>query len=152
MRRTDYMLGGRDFATLVAAQVMESNISRVGEDAGWRAIAHAMTDRDIQSIPVVDETNGLIGIITEYDILRPVAEGKNVDDIKAKDILSKDVVTVTSDTSAIAVIKMFEEKRIFKIFVVDEGALQGVIVKHDLVLGYLHATRKGPEGFDTSIF
>ena len=131
---------------------METNISRVGEDAGWRAIAHAMTDREIQSIPVVDETNGIIGIITEYDMLRPIVNEKNVDDIKAKDILSKDVETVTSDTAAMTVIKMFDKKRIFKVFVVDEGALKGVIVKHDLLLGYLHATQKGPEGFDSSIF
>ena len=152
MRGTDFMLGGRDFETLIAAQVMETNISRVGGTAGWRAIAHAMTDRDIQSVPVVDETSGLIGLITEYDMLRPIVEGKNVDEIKANDILSKDMVIVTSDTPAMEVLKTFAEKRIFKILVVDEGTLKGVIVKHDLILAYLAATRKGPEGFDTSIF
>ncbi len=50
------------------------------------------------------------------------------------------------------VLETFADKRVFKILVVDDGVLKGVIVKHDVILAYLNATGKGPEGFDSSIF
>ena len=152
MRRSDFMLGGRDFATLVASQIMETDISRVGKNTTWREIAKVMTDSEIKSVPVIDDTSGLLGLITEYDMLKPIVDGKNVDEVKASDIYSKDAVTVTGDTAAMKVLETFADKRVFKILVVDGGELKGVIVKHDVILAYLNATGKAPEGFDSSIF
>lgn len=147
MRRSDFMLGGRDFKTLVASQMMETDISRVGENTSWREAARIMTDHDITSLPVVDSKNRLLGLITEYDILRPIAEGKDIRTLAAKDILSKDVQIVTENTPAMDVLKRFDEKRVFKMLVVNKDVLTGVIVKHDVILAYLNATEEPPKGF-----
>lgn len=147
MRRSDFMLGGRDFKTLVASQIMETNITRVYENTSWRETARIMTDNDLKSVPIVDNNSGLIGLITEYNILGPIAEGKDVNKIKAKDILSRDVQIVTGDTSAMDVLKIFDDKRVFKIFVIEKDVLKGVIVKHDVLLAYLNATEELPKGF-----
>lgn len=147
MRRSDFMLGGRDFKTLVASQIMETNINRVDEDTSWRETARIMTDNELKSIPVVDKNNGLKGLITEYDILAPIADGKDVNPIKAKEILSKDVQTVVGDTPAMEVLKIFDDKHVFKILVIDGDILSGVIVKHDVLLAYLNATEDAPKGF-----
>ncbi|MGR3177646.1 MAG: CBS domain-containing protein [Candidatus Anammoxibacter sp.] len=147
MRRSDFMLGGRDFKTLVASQIMETNIERVGENTSWREVARIMTENELKSLPVVDDNNGLLGLITEYDILGPIAESKNVNTIKAKDIVSKDVQKVTGDTPAMTVLKTFDDKRVFKIFVTENDSLKGVIVKHDILLAYLNTTEEAPKGF-----
>ncbi|MGR3316883.1 MAG: CBS domain-containing protein [Candidatus Anammoxibacter sp.] len=147
MRRSDFMLGGRDFKTLVASQIMETNVERIGETTSWREAARIMTDNELKSLPVVDGNNALLGLITEYDILGPIAESKDVKAIKAKDIVSKDVQKVTGDTPAMNVLKIFDDKKVFKIFVIEKDALKGVIVKHDILLAYLNTTEEAPKGF-----
>ena len=147
MRRSDFMLGGRDFKSLVASQIMETNIERVSANASWREVARIMTENELKSLPVVDDNNGLIGLITEYDVLGPIAESKDVNTIKAKDIVSKDVQKVTSDTPAMNVLKTFDDKKVFKILVLDKDVLAGVIVKHDVLLAYLNTTEEAPKGF-----
>lgn len=147
MRRTDFMHGGRDFNSLVASQIMETNIHRVGENANWREIAKVMAENELKSIPVVSGDNGLVGLVTEYDIIAPIADGRDVSSIQARDIMSKDVQSVTGSTSAMSVLKIFDDKRVFKIVVIEKNILKGVIVKHDLLYAYLSATEEAPKGF-----
>lgn len=147
MKRSDFMLGGKDFNTLVASQLMETNISRVTEKTSWRETSRIMTDHDITSLPVVDNNLGLVGLVTEYDILRPIAEGKNVNKLTAKDIMSKNCQIVTETAPAMNVLKIFDEKRVFKVFVIEKDILKGVIAKHDVILAYLNATEEPPKGF-----
>ncbi len=146
MRRSDFMVGGHDFKTLVASQIMETNIHRVKADATWRATAKEMAMNELKSIPVIDDKNGLIGLITEYDILAPIAEDKDVENIKAGDIASKDMQTIPEDMPAMDVLKLFNDKRVFKVLVVDNGDLKGVIVKHDVLFAYISATEQGVNG------
>lgn len=147
MRRTDFMLGGHNFKTLVAAQIMETNIHRVNLNSTWREAAKMLADNELKSIPVVDDNNKLVGLITEYDILAPIAAKKDESKLKAFDVVSKNIQVIPSDMLAFDVLKLFDDKRVFKVLVVDDGDLKGVIVKHDIICAYLSATEEGFMGF-----
>ncbi len=147
MRGSDFMIGGHDFKTLVASQMMETNINWVKVSSTWRETAKIMAEYEMKSIPVVDDNKGLVGLITEYDILGPVAGEKDVKNIKAGDIVSRDIQVISADTPAMEVLKIFDDKRVFKILVTENGALKGVIVKHDVLHAYLSATEEGVVGF-----
>lgn len=147
MKRSDFMLGGIDFKTLIASQMMETNINSIAENTSGRESATIMVDNDMTSLPVVNDKRGLVGVITEYDILRPIEEGKDLETLKAKDIMSKDCQIVSGSTSVVKVLKIFNENRVFKVFVVEDQVLKGVIVKHDVILAYLNATQEPPKGF-----
>lgn len=147
MRRTDFMLGDRDFKKLVASQIMETNIRYVKENDSWRDAAKVMAEHEMKSIPVINDNNGIVGLITEYDILGPIVDEKDVDSLKAKDIKSSNVQVVTGDTPAMTVLKTFDDKKVFKILVTENDALKGVIVKHDVISAFLSATEEGVKGF-----
>ncbi len=147
MKRSDFMLGGRDFKDITAGQMMETNIARVEEGTTFREAARIMTDHDITSLPVIDSKHGLMGLITEYDVLHPMSEGKDLNSLTAGDILTKDVQVVSESTPAINILNLFDQKRVFKVFVVENEILKGVIAKHDVVLAYLNATEDAPKGF-----
>jgi CBS domain-containing protein len=49
-------------------------------------------------LPVVDNNIKLIGIVTAVDILRAIRQGKNLDSLRAIDIMTKNPVTVKQDT------------------------------------------------------
>ncbi len=147
MKRSDFMLGGLEFDKLIASQIMETNVCSVTEDSTWRDLSRILTDNNINSLTVVKENQSLVGLITEYDILRSLAEGKDVNTLTAKDILTEDYQTVTENKPAMDVLNLFDEKRVFKVFVIDNGILKGVIVKQDIILAYLNATEETPKGF-----
>lgn len=147
MRKTDFMVGGRDFKSLIASQIMETNIHRVDVNSTWREAAKLMAENELKSIPVIDDKNGLAGIITEYDILGPIAKEKDVDNLNAGDVMSKNIQVIPGNMSAMEVLKLFDDKRVFKVLVVDDGDLKGVIVKHDVLFAYLSATEEGFKGF-----
>jgi len=147
MKRSDFMLGGRDFNNIVASQIMETNICRVTEDTTWYKVSQIMTEHDVTSLPVVNSKLGLVGIVTEYDMIGPIAEGKDVTKLTAKDIMTKELQIVTESTPSINILKIFNELRVFKVFVIEKDILKGVIAKHDVILAYLNATIDAPKGF-----
>ena len=54
--------------------------------------------------------------------------------LKVKDIMTKDVVTVTRDTTVLELAKIFAEKHISSLPVVDDaGSLAGIVTETDLV-------------------
>ena len=78
MRRVDYMIGTRDFATLKAEQFMEEVVSyyRV-EDTGDR-LAGVITEGGLGSVPILAEDGKVVGIVSEFDLLKVIMEGKEV--------------------------------------------------------------------------
>lgn len=105
-------------------------------EAGLQSVAKMMVDNDCGCIPVVDATDSKkpVGIVTDRDICcRVVAEGKNPLDLTARDAMSKNVVTVTPQTSVEECCGLMEEKQLRRIAVVDEkGACCGIVAQADI--------------------
>lgn len=47
-------------------------------------------------VPIIDKDKTLLGIVTEHDLLNAFVEGKDVKDITAGDIMTKDPISVSS--------------------------------------------------------
>jgi CBS domain-containing protein len=142
MRRVDYMIGVRDFATLKAEQFMEEVVSyyRV-EDTGDR-LAGVITEGGFGSVPILASDGKVVGIVSEFDLLKAITEGKQLSKVKAGDIMTKGVISVTQDTPAMEIIQLLQSKHLIRIAVVDaEGKLVGVVARRDILLGYLRATK-----------
>jgi CBS domain-containing protein len=54
----------------VVADVMSTNVIAMAPDADLADVAEAMMYNDVRSVPVVDDTAGLIGIVSRHDVLR----------------------------------------------------------------------------------
>lgn len=107
-------------------------------ETSLQEVAQMMVLNDCGCIPVIDgeNTKKPLGMITDRDItIRTVAEGKNPLDLTAGDIMSKNVVTVTPETSVEDCCNLMEEKQIRRIAVVDEkGACCGMIAQADIAV------------------
>ena len=60
--------------------------------------------------PVVDERGEFIGFVSEFDILRALEAKKDLNQLMAGDVMAKDRIAVTEDTSIEDVVKLMEEK------------------------------------------
>jgi CBS domain-containing protein len=74
----------------------------------------------IDGIPVVDNNIRLIGIVTAVDIFQAIRQGKNLDSLRAIDIMTQNPVTVKRDTDINEVIDIILQRHIILVPVVDD--------------------------------
>jgi len=73
------------------------------------------------------------GIVTEGDISRAISAGVNPDKVHVKKIMSKRLITVTSDKRVEEAAKLMAERQIKKLPVLEDGSLVGIVTQTDIV-------------------
>src|SRR6185295_17100200 len=142
MRRVEYMIGPLDFSTLNAEQLMQNVVSyyRV-EDTGDK-LTGAITEGGFGSVPILASDGKVVGLVSEFDLLKAIMEGKQLRTVTAGDIMHKGVISVTQDTPAMEIIQLLQSKHLIRVAVVGaEGKLVGVVSRRDILVGYLRATK-----------
>ena len=106
-----------------------TNVPIVVEVPGSRSDAiNVMVRNKLTGVPVVRSSDGmLMGIVSRKDVFN------NFDEEQLSLIMKKDIITVSPDASISDVAKIFVEKRIHRIPVVDKGRLVGIITPTDLL-------------------
>jgi len=142
MRRVDFIVGARDFKTLQAEQFMQDGIYAYQPEDDGEKLAQAMTEGGFGSVPIVDQDRHLLGIVSEFDLLRAIKEEKHLASVKAGDLMTPNPITVLPETPAMDIIQLLEAKHLIRMPVVnEEGQLVGVVARRDVLLGYLNAIR-----------
>lgn len=142
MRRVDYIVGTRGFKDLRADQFMQDQVFSYHVDDKAETLAEIMTEEGFGSVPVVDSSNRVIGIVSEFDLLKALMDDKPLAQVTAGELMTRTPITVTLDTAAMDIIRLLEEKHLIRMPVVDrDGRLVGIVARRDVLKGYLNATR-----------
>lgn len=114
--------------------VMTSPVVTVGMIDKVDKIAKLMAKSDIGSIVVVDKNGKPVGIVTDMDLVKRVA-AKNLlsSKISAKDVMTKPLVTIDSETDVTDAARKMNQLKIRRLAVVDKGKLTGIIAGKDIV-------------------
>ena len=140
MRAAEHFVNAHDPKTLTVRQVMENAVYTVSPDTKGIAIAETMTDQNFGAVPVVEKDFTLVGLVSEFDLLRVMEEGKDLRQITAQEIMTKDVITVTEDMLVKDLIKLLQERHLIRTPVVAGKTLIGIVSRRDAVFGYVKAT------------
>jgi len=98
-----------------------------------RQALQLMADKNIGAIVIKDQDK-LIGIFSERDYARKVVlKGKNSTDTKLVEVMSKEVITISSDIQIDACMQLMTDKRVRHLPVVDNGKSIGIISIGDVV-------------------
>ena len=98
-----------------------------------RQALQLMADKNIGAIVIKDQDK-LIGIFSERDYARKVVlMGKNSTDTKLAEVMSKEVITISSDMQIDACMQLMTDKRVRHLPVVDNGKSIGIISIGDVV-------------------
>ena len=142
MRRVDYMVGARDFKTLEAEQFMQDVVTSYQVEDTVDRLAGAMSEGGFGSVPILAKDGKLVGIVSEFDLLKAIEGGKDLEKVTAGEIMIKDPITVTRKTLAMEIVHLLQEKHLIRTPVVDDsGKLVGVVSRRDIIQGYLRATK-----------
>jgi CBS domain-containing protein len=138
-----------------AGEVMSRNPIAVPAEAGLTEALRLMFDHRVSGLPVVDGKAGLVGILTEGDLLRRseigtagqrsrwlemlTTSGRRASDYarthtrRVSEIMTGDVVSVTEDAPLTEVVRLMERHRIKRLPVLRDGALIGIVSRADLL-------------------
>ncbi|MDV0447037.1 hypothetical protein MsAg5_09090 [Methanosarcinaceae archaeon Ag5] len=79
----------------------------------------------------VEDKGKIVGVITTSDVTRSVASGKL--DVKVKDVMTKELITVDGETQLYDVVKLFYKYNIGQLVVTVDGAPKGILSKTDVL-------------------
>jgi CBS domain-containing protein len=99
--------------------VMHNGATCVEPSTPVREIARRMREGDVGALPV--KGNGhLVGIITDRDVAcRALADSGDLDQMAARDVMTKDVVCCSPDDDIDAAVEIMEAKQIRRLPVID---------------------------------
>jgi CBS domain-containing protein len=135
--RTDVGTTGRrrwQREPLTAREIMTRGVKTLRREASLREVAQLMKDEDCGVVPIVDERGCLVGIITDRDmVIRAFTGGKNLDQLRAGDVMTDDVECVHPDEDIHSIISLMGKKQIRRIPVVEkDDRVIGIISMGDI--------------------
>jgi arabinose-5-phosphate isomerase len=92
-----------------------------------------MTQKRLGVTAVTDESNKLLGIITDGDLRRMLKNSTAIDQMKAADIMTANPKTIGPDELAVTALDILRKKEITQLAVTENGLYLGIIHLHDLI-------------------
>ncbi|MCS7483699.1 CBS domain-containing protein [Umezawaea endophytica] len=134
-------------------QVMTRDVVTVRRTTPFKELVELLDDKGFSAVPVVDEENRPIGVVSEADLLAKeeflggaapspaLFSGKARKDrwhkahgVLAGEVMSSPVITVAPEASVSAAARQLARSGVRRLFVVDPaGALAGVVARRDLL-------------------
>jgi CBS domain-containing protein len=108
----------------------------VPQDASVDVAIDLMVEKNISGVPVVDEDDLPVGVITEFDVLQYY--GKYQDNCPTRyhacrDTMSSEIRTIREDASLEVAAKIFEAVSLRRLLVLSGNRLVGILARRDVV-------------------
>jgi CBS domain-containing protein len=150
--------GPKQLHLTTAREVMTSPVIYVMTETPLKEVAAAMLRARISAVPVIDGGGRLVGMVSEGDLIRR----RGSDDgarrswwldlfeadaahnagfleylkrhgLRAKDVMTPDVVTVEEDTSIARIAELLDSRGIKRVPVLCKGRMTGIVSRADLL-------------------
>ncbi len=118
---------------MTARDVMNKRVTAATPRAIGRDLALQLLSGMYSGLPVVDAAGKVIGVVTEFDLLKAVQDGKDMQTVRAEEIMGRPPVCVEEDEPLDAVIAKMTAHHIIRVPVVRNGKLIGVIARADIL-------------------
>ncbi len=155
---------------MIVRDIMTRAVRMIGPRDDVRTAARIMTDSGVSALPVVDDAQRVLGIVSEGDLMRRwelgtvkrrswwlelVASPETLTgeyikshSLKVSDVMSRPVISVSETTPIGEVISILEEHRIKRVPVLANGSVVGIVSRADLLRAF--AKQDQPSRTDTS--
>ena len=148
---------------MIVSDVMTRRVISVPPDATVKEAAKLMLERSISGLMVVNAKGELVGVVTEADLLRRdelgtqrhrpwwlrliLSPGRQAADFtrthgrRVHDVMTADVVTVNAGATLADAVETMERHRIKRLPVTEDGRINGIISRADLLRALAVAER-----------
>jgi len=116
--------------------VMKKDIIVVKAHESVQHISKVLTEKNISNIPVIDQKGKLVGVVSEQDIIKAMGSDKFMK-LSAKDIMTKNVLSVKENDPLEYVSKIFMEKPYRRLPVTRNKKVVGVITREEIIQSFM---------------
>ncbi len=114
-------------------EAMSTNLVTAGPDATVVEVAKMMSENKVGSI-IITEKGENEGIVTERDVCyKVVGAGKDPKAVLARDIMSTNLVTISSEETITDAAKKMVKKGVRRLTVLEEGKIKGILTASDIL-------------------
>jgi len=117
----------------LVGKLVKRNCFSLKKDDSLLIASKAMDQYNIGAMPVIDQNNTVIGIISERDIARQISEKNFRTDIKVEELMTKDVISCDLNISVSELMETMTTNKIRHMLIMDKQKLLGVVSIGDVV-------------------
>ena len=119
---------------MIVKDIMSSPVVTLDENATSNKVATLMDENGLGCVIITNKAGKPVGIITERDlVIRVLAKNLMPDTVKAKEIATSPLLTITPDTTISEAARRMSRLDIRRLGVVYKGNLVGLISSRDIV-------------------
>lgn len=118
---------------MVARDIMNKIVTAAKKNTIGRDLAIKLLSGMYSGLPVVDDKGKVVGVVSEFDLLKAIKEGKKLEQVTAEDIMSKEPICVTENTPVDDIINLMTKHNIIRVPVLRNKNLVGVISRCDIL-------------------
>lgn len=148
-----------------ARDVMTTHVISISSNATIQDVAELLIKHRISALPVLNKDGGLVGVVSEGDLMRRSEVGTDLrrswwlrlligqealaaeyvksHATKVADVMTKRVITAEPMTPLSEIATLLERNSIKRVPIVENGQLVGIVTRANLVQAYAVAHRKG---------
>jgi CBS domain-containing protein len=121
--------------------IMTTKVVTLTPEASVEEAIDTLVDQRISGAPVVDAEGRLLGVLTEYHLLK-IASFPSVQDMTVGELMTKAVWVISEDAHISVAADLLARHRIRRLPVVDHGYVVGVISRRDVIRHLLRQRRE----------
>lgn len=113
------------------SEIMVKAVTTIPTGSGVAEAAVVMIGRGVGRL-VVTEGGRPVGIVTERDLVKVIAEGRDPASTKISEVMSSPLITIEPSSPMKEAAKLMVDKRIRALVVVEDEALVGIVTIRDI--------------------
>ncbi len=136
-------------------EIMTTKVVSIGPETPFKAVIDHLVRAEVSSLPVVDASGKLVGLVTEADVISKEAYGRRrhralallgdvlsgrdhrwvtkAAGLVAADVMTKNVIVCSPEDDVRSVARRVLERGVKRMPVVEAGALAGIVSRHDIL-------------------
>ena len=118
---------------MLVSDVMNKSVVVVKKDATIKEASDAMSKMGIGSL-VVAENSKLVGMITNNDIVKSVAQEKSPQSTLVEEIMKSDVMSISPDKTIEDAVDIMVQHKLRELPVIENDKIKGIISVSDIAI------------------
>lgn len=113
--------------------LMTQHIVAVTRQYQARDLAVLLHSATFSGVPIVDPGSILVGMVTEFDILKALLDGQSLENMTAADIMSPQPIALQEDSTIEEALTLMVRHHVLRLPITRDGKLIGLISRSDIV-------------------
>jgi CBS-domain-containing membrane protein len=118
--------------TIKAADIMTTNVITAKKDMVLTDVIALLLRWHVSALPVVDNENKMIGILSEIDLVNLTFDG-NAGDTTVEEVMVTDIVSFSPNTELADLVQTFSKRHLRRVPIIDKGKVVGIVSRRDIL-------------------